>query len=170
MIETTVIGGGCFWCVEAAFKQLDGVKNVTPGYAGGHSENPTYREVCNAGTGHAEVVKIEYDGSEISYEDILELFFKIHDPTTKNKEGPDKGAQYRSIILYLNEKQREKAENFIDSKQKEYADKIMTEIELMDEFYPAEEKHQNYFEKNAKNIYCKTYIKPKVEKAREFEN
>ncbi|KXA92021.1 methionine sulfoxide reductase A, partial [candidate division MSBL1 archaeon SCGC-AAA259E19] len=129
MTETAVLGGGCFWCVEAAFKKLTEVKDVTSGYAGGHSENPSYREVCTGETGHAEVVKIEYDESEISYEDVLELFFRIHDPTTKDRQGPDKGTQYRSIILYKDENQAQKAERFIREKQGEYTDKILTEVE-----------------------------------------
>lgn len=168
MTETAVLGGGCFWCVEAAFKKLTGVKDVTSGYAGGHSENPSYREVCTGETGHAEVVKIEYDESEISYEDILELFFGIHDPTTKDRQGPDKGTQYRSIILYKDENQAQKAERFIREKQREYTDKILTEVEPLGKFYSAEEKHQNYFQKNPNDAYCRIHARPKVEKANEF--
>lgn len=170
MTETAVVGGGCFWCVEAAFKELDGVKNVTSGYAGGHSENPSYREVCTGGTGHAEVVKIEYDESEISYEDILELLFKIHDPTTKNRQGPDKGTQYRSIILYKDENQAQKAEKFIGERQEGCSDEIVTEVGPLEKFYPAEEEHQNYFQRNPNDAYCKIHAGAKVEKAEKFND
>ncbi len=169
MTETAVVGGGCFWCVEAAFKQLDGVETVTSGYAGGITEDPSYEEVCTGETGHAEVVKIEYDESEIPYEDILELFFKIHDPTTRNRQGPDEGSQYRSVILYEDERQAEKAKNFIREKREEYSDDIVTEVKPLQKFYRAEDKHQNYFDKNPSDAYCRTYARPKVEKAEEFE-
>jgi len=167
-MESAVIGGGCFWCIEAAYKQLKGIKTVVSGYAGGNTENPSYREVCSGKTGHAEVVKIEYDESQISFTDILEFFFRIHDPTTKDRQGPDTGSQYRSIILYQNDNQREIAERFIEEKSKEYEEEIVTEVEKLQQFYRAEEKHQNYFEKNPDDAYCTMHAQPKVEKAKEF--
>jgi peptide-methionine (S)-S-oxide reductase len=165
-----ILGGGCFWCIEAAFKELEGVKEVTSGYAGGHTEDPSYREVCSGDTGHAEVVKIEYDAEEIGLEEILELFFKIHNPTTKDREGPDIGSQYRSIILYQTEKEKERIQAFIEEKQKEYGDEIVTEVKELREFYRAEEKHQDYFEKNPEDAYCKMHARPKVEKVKEIKN
>ncbi|WP_414837566.1 peptide-methionine (S)-S-oxide reductase MsrA [Candidatus Nanosalina sp. VS9-1] len=163
-----ILGGGCFWCTEAAYKQLNGVEKVVSGYAGGHTENPTYREVCNGDTGHAEVIKIEYDEEKISLEKILEFFFKIHDPTTKDREGPDVGSQYRSIILYNSEQQKKEIEAFIEKIRKDYQDEIVTELRPLEKFYRAEEKHQDYFEKNPDDAYCTMHAQPKVDKAREF--
>ncbi len=168
MTEKAVLGGGCFWCTEAAYQNLEGVEKVTSGYAGGHTENPSYREVCSGKTGHAEVIKIEYDEEKISYEKILEFFFKIHDPTTEDREGPDVGSQYRSIILYQNSEQEKIAREFIEEKQAEYEDDIVTELEELEKFYKAEEKHQDYFEKNPSDAYCTMHAAPKVEKAKEF--
>lgn len=169
MTETATFGGGCFWCVEAAFEQLAGVTDVTSGYAGGHVENPTYREVCNGTTGHAEVVQVEYDADELAYEDLLEVFFKVHDPTTLNRQGPDVGEQYRSIILYHDDEQRDVAEAFVADLEAAdaYDDAIVTEIEPLDEFYRAEDKHQNYFEKHPNQAYCSVNVAPKVAKVRE---
>lgn len=167
-MESAVIGGGCFWCTEAAYKQLEGVKKATSGYAGGHTEDPSYREVCSGKTGHAEVIKVEYDKGEISYREILEFFFRVHDPTTEDREGPDVGSQYRSIILYQDSDQRQIAEEFIREKQEEYEDEIVTEVNRLEEFYKAEEKHQDYFDKNPNDAYCTMHAQPKVEKAREF--
>jgi len=167
-METAVLGGGCFWCTEAAYQNLEGIQKVVSGYAGGHTENPSYREVCNGETGHAEVIKIKYNPEEISYKEILKFFFRIHNPTTKNKEGPDEGSQYRSIILYQNEEQKETAENFIEEMQNEYEEEIVTELEELEKFYKAEEKHQNYFEKNPEDAYCKMHAQPKIWKAKEF--
>ena len=164
-----ILGGGCFWCTEAAFKEVEGVKEVTSGYAGGHTENPSYREVCSGDTGHAEVIKIEYDQEKLSLEKMLELFFKIHNPTTKDREGPDIGSQYRSIILYQTEEEKQKIKAFIDEKEKEYEDEIVTEVKKLENFYPAEEKHQDYFEKNPEDAYCKMHARPKKEKAREIQ-
>ena len=161
-----VVGGGCFWCIEAAFKEIEGVKSVTSGYAGGRTENPSYREVCSGTTGHAEVVKIEYDPEIIAVDEILEFFFKIHNPTTKDREGPDIGSQYRSIIFYQNSKEKNTIESFIEEKQEVYGEKILTEVEELRKFYPAEDKHQDYFEKNPEDAYCKMHAQPKVEKAR----
>jgi len=169
-MEEIVVGGGCFWCTEAAFKEVDGVKSVTSGYAGGHTENPSYREVCSGDTGHAEVIKIEFDKEEVGLEEILELFFRIHDPTTKDRQGPDIGSQYRSIILYQADEKKEFIEAFIEQKQEEYEDNIVTEVKKLEEFYRAEDKHQDYFEKNPEDAYCRMHARPKVEKAKSFDS
>ncbi|RLM52216.1 peptide-methionine (S)-S-oxide reductase MsrA [Halorubrum sp. Atlit-28R] len=167
--ETATVGGGCFWCVEAAFKELDGVERVTSGYAGGHVEDPSYREVCTGNTGHAEVVQVEYDPEALSYEEILEIFFTVHDPTQLNRQGPDVGTQYRSIVLYHDDEQRQIAENYVAALDEEggYDDDVVTEVERLETFYRAEEKHQDYFEKNPADAYCTMHAQPKVEKVRE---
>ncbi|KOX96241.1 peptide-methionine (S)-S-oxide reductase [Halorubrum sp. ASP1] len=167
--ETATVGGGCFWCVEAAFKELDGVERVTSGYAGGHVEDPSYREVCTGNTGHAEVVQVEYDPEALSYEEILEIFFTVHDPTQLNRQGPDVGSQYRSIVLYHDDEQRRLAEEYIAALDEEggYDDDVVTELERLETFYRAEEKHQDYFEKNPADAYCTMHAQPKVEKVRE---
>ncbi|QKY20738.1 peptide-methionine (S)-S-oxide reductase MsrA [Halolamina sp. CBA1230] len=175
MTETATLGGGCFWCVEAAFEELSGVEDVTSGYAGGHTEDPSYREVCSGDTGHAEVVQVEYDEEELDYEDVLEVFFTVHDPTQLNRQGPDVGSQYRSIVLTHDEQQREIAEAYVEALDEEggYDDDVVTEIEPLSTFYRAEEKHQNYFEKsltadgNTNDAYCARNVQPKVEKVRE---
>jgi len=166
---TATFGGGCFWCVEAAFEQLAGVTGVTSGYAGGTVEDPSYRAVCNGTTGHAEVVQVEYDPEAVSYEDLLEVFFTVHDPTTLNREGPDVGEQYRSIVLYHDDDQRERVEAFVDEleAQDAFDDDIVTEIEPLDTFYRAEDKHQDYFEKHPNQAYCSVNVAPKVSKVRE---
>ncbi len=156
--------------MEAAFKELNGVEKVLSGYAGGYTEDPSYREVCSDKNEHAEVVKISYDKSEISYEDLLKLFFKIHNPTTENREGPDRGNQYRSIILYENDKQKQKAEEFIEEESQYYSEDIVTEVKPLEKFWPAEEKHQDYYEKNPDDSYCRTYVAKKVNKAENFED
>ncbi len=158
-------GGGCFWCVEAAFERVRGVEAVVSGYAGGDTENPTYREVCSGTTGHAEVVQLTYDTDEISYEDLLEVFFSIHNPETKDREGPDVGSQYRSIVLCHDEAQREAVEAYVAELEAsgEY-DHIVTEIAPLDTFWRAEEKHQDYYEKNPNQPYCRMQIPPKLEK------
>ena len=168
-VETATFGGGCFWCVEAALKELHGVEAVTSGYAGGHSDDPTYREVCSGKTGHAEVVQVEYDPDRLGYEDLLEGFFTIHDPTQLNRQGPDVGTQYRSIVLYHDDRQRELVEAYVETLEEEdvYDDEIVTEIEPLERFYEAEEKHQDYFEKNPNDAYCTMNAAPKVEKVRE---
>ena len=160
-------GGGCFWCIEAAFKQLDGVHAVTSGYAGGHAENPTYRDVCNETTGHAEVVQLEYDPAVVAYDDLLEVFFTIHDPTQLNRQGPDVGTQYRSIVLWHDDDQRRQAEAYIEALEEEYDDDVVTELEPLETFHEAEEYHQDYFEKNPNDAYCSFHAAPKVEKVRE---
>ena len=167
MSATATFGGGCFWCTEAAMQELDGVESVTSGYAGGHTENPTYREVCSGSTGHAEVVQIEYDPDVIGYDDLLEVFFATHDPTQLNRQGPDVGTQYRSIVLYHDDEQRRQAEAYVEALDEEYDDDVVTEIESLERFWPAEEYHQDYFEKNPNDAYCRMHAQPKVEKVRE---
>ena len=169
MTERATFGGGCFWCIEAAFEELGGVESVTSGYAGGHTEEPTYEEVCSGETGHAEVVQVEYDPDVVSYEDLLEVFFTIHDPTQLNRQGPDIGSQYRSIVLVHDDRQRELVETYVETLEEEgvYDDEIVTEIEPLERFWEAEEYHQNYFEKNPQDAYCRMHAAPKVEKIRE---
>ena len=171
MAETNhaTFGGGCFWCIEAAFKEIDGVSSVTAGYAGGHTTDPTYREVCSGETGHAEVVQLAYDPDRIGYEELLEVFFTIHDPTQLNRQGPDVGSQYRSIVLYHNDRQRELAAAYIEALDEDggYDSDIITELEALERFYRAEEKHQDYFEKNPTDAYCTMHAQPKVEKVHE---
>jgi peptide-methionine (S)-S-oxide reductase len=167
--DSATFGGGCFWCIEAAFEELAGVSDVTSGYAGGDTDDPTYREVCSGSTGHAEVVQVEYDTDELAFDDLLEVFFTVHDPTTLNREGPDVGSQYRSIVLYHSDDQRERVDAFVDELEAEGAfdDDIVTEIEPLETFYRAEEKHQNYFEKHPNQAYCTVNVAPKVSKVRE---
>lgn len=170
MTETTAratFGGGCFWCIEAAFEELAGVESVVSGYAGGHTEDPTYREVCSEQTGHAEVVQVEFDTEQLAYADLLEVFFAVHDPTTKDRQGPDVGSQYRSIVLYHDDQQREVVEAFVEELAAAYEDSIVTEIKPLETFYEAEQYHQNYFEKNPNEAYCRVNVAPKVRKVRE---
>jgi len=169
-MDEIVVGGGCFWCTEAAFKEVEGVLEVTSGYAGGHTEDPSYREVCSGDTGHAEVVKIRFDKEEVGLDELLNLFFRIHDPTTEDREGPDVGTQYRSIILYSCKEQQEAVEAFMEGLKEDYGDEIVTEVVALEEFYPAEEKHQDYFEKNPEDAYCTMHAQPKVEKAQEMQS
>ena len=166
-MERATFGGGCFWCVEAAFEELDGVESVISGYAGGHTDDPSYNAVCSGRTGHAEVVQLEYDPETIAYEDLLEVFFTIHDPTTKDREGPDVGSQYRSAIYAHSDDQLETAEAFAAELEAEgLYEGIVTEIEPLETFYEAEEYHQNYFEKNPNDAYCSMHAAPKVDKVR----
>ena len=167
--EKATLGGGCFWCLEAVYQEIDGVESVVSGYAGGHVASPTYRQVCSGGTGHAEVVQITFDPSRVSYRDLLEIFFTIHNPTTKDREGADVGPQYRSIILHHDEEQREVAESVIrELEEKEvFSDPIVTEVESLDTFYEAEEDHQNYYRDNPSLPYCQSVISPKVSKLRQ---
>jgi len=167
--ETATVGGGCFWCVEAAFEELDGVERVTSGYAGGHTDDPSYRGVCSGTTGHAEVVQVEYDPDALSYEEILEVFFTVHDPTQLNRQGPDVGSQYRSIVLTHDDDQHAAATEYVAALDEEggYDDDVVTEIEPLETFYRAEEKHQDYFAKNPADAYCTMHAQPKVEKVRE---
>ena len=165
-LETATLGGGCFWCTEAVFKELKGVVDVKPGYSGGHVKNPSYREVCTENTGHAEVAQIRFDPSIISFSDILEVFFKTHDPTTLNRQGNDVGTQYRSIIFYHSEKQKETAEKVIQlfEKEKIYDKPIVTQIEPFKAFYEAEDYHHDYYERNKNQPYCQFVITPKLKK------
>lgn len=165
--QKATFGGGCFWCIEAAFKELDGIAAVTSGYAGGDVANPTYEQVCSGKTGHAEVVQLEFDPDVVAYEDLLDVFFAIHDPTQLNRQGPDVGTQYRSIVLYHDDDQRRLAEAYIEAVDESYDDDVVTELEPMETFYEAEPYHQDYFEKNPKDAYCQFHASPKVEKVRE---
>ncbi len=168
-LASAVFGGGCFWCLDPLFSHVRGVKTVATGYAGGKKENPTYAEVSTGTTGHAEVVKIDYDPAVITYEELLNIFFYVHDPTTLNRQGNDIGPQYRSIILYADEAQRQTAEKVIKElvEKKVYKNPIVTELVKLDKFYRAEEEHQKYFEKNPEKAYCRLVIAPKFEKFKE---
>jgi peptide-methionine (S)-S-oxide reductase len=163
------LGGGCFWCLEAVYQEVDGVDEVVSGYAGGDVPSPSYRQVCSGTTGHAEVVQLTYDPAVVAYRDLLEIFFTIHNPTTKDREGADVGPQYRSIILYHDEEQRETAEVLIDRLEAEgvFGDPIVTEVEPLTTFYEAEAKHQNYYKDNPSLPYCQSVISPKVSKLRQ---
>lgn len=168
-LEGAFLGGGCFWCTETVFSHTRGVKSAVPGYAGGTKENPTYEEVCGEKTGHAEVVKIEYDPKAITYEELINIFFSVHDPTTPDQQGPDVGSQYRSIILYASDEQRKIAQKIIDelTEQKLYDKRIVTELRPLEKFYPAEAYYVNYFEKNPNQAYCQAVVAPKLSKFRE---
>lgn len=167
-LEKITLGGGCFWCTEAVYLQMKGVVDVKPGYSGGHVKNPSYKEVCNETTGHAEVVQITYDPEIVSFAEILEVFFVTHDPTTLNRQGNDVGTQYRSAIFYHSEKQKETALQIIGNleKEKAYEKPIVTEITEFKAFYPAEDYHINYFARNKSQPYCQFVVAPKVEKFR----
>ncbi len=162
--ETIVLGGGCFWCVEAVLTQLTGVASVTPGYAGGSVPNPTYEQVCTGRTGHAEVAKVEFDPSLIPLSDLLLIFFHTHDPTTLNRQGADEGTQYRSIVLYTSQTQQQIIEKMLQelNVSGEFKSPIVTEVKKLDVFYPAESYHQSYYEKNSYQPYCQVVISPKI--------
>jgi peptide-methionine (S)-S-oxide reductase len=162
--ETATLGGGCYWCTEAIFQMLPGVKSVASGFAGGTKENPTYEEVCTGRTGHAEVIQVEFDPKVISYEKILKTFWEAHDPTTLNRQGHDAGTQYRSIILYSNEAQKLAAEKSKAEAQKHFHDPIVTQIVPLQKFYKAKLDHQNFYRNNPNQPYCQAIIRPKVEK------
>ena len=166
--EVATLGGGCFWCLDGIYRQLKGVESVVSGYAGGTKPNPTYREVCGGNTGHAEVVQITYDPSQISYRDLLDVFFTIHDPTTQDRQGGDVGPQYRSIILTHSDEQARIARETIADVTAEgvWDDPIVTQIEPLTTFYPAESYHQDYFANNPNQPYCQVVIAPKVAKFR----
>jgi peptide-methionine (S)-S-oxide reductase len=165
MTESAVLAGGCFWCLEAAYDELDGVAKVQSGYAGGDMANPSYKQVCNGTTGHAEVVKIDYDPSVISYADLLRVFFTIHDPTTLNRQGNDIGTQYRSAIFYATPEQKAAAEAAVAEFTPVWG-KIVTEIVPLAEFWPAEPEHEDYFVRNPWSGYCQAVIAPKIAKLR----
>lgn len=164
--EQATFGNGCFWCTEAVFQKLKGVESVRSGYSGGHVENPTYEQVCGKQTGHAEVLRIEYDPSVISYDELLEVFWATHDPTTLNRQGNDVGPQYRSVIFYHNDEQKQKAEKYKADLEKSgvYDNPIITAIEPLKNYYPAENYHQNYYINHTSQPYCYFVIKPKVDK------
>jgi peptide-methionine (S)-S-oxide reductase len=166
--DVATLGGGCFWCLEAVYQELRGVEKVESGYSGGHVTNPTYREVCSETTGHAEVVQVTFDPDVVSYRNILEVYFTIHDPTTLNRQGADVGTQYRSVIFYHDDEQRRVAEAVISDLESEglWRDPIVTEVVPFDEFYVAEEYHQDYFRNNGFQPYCQVIIAPKVAKFR----
>jgi peptide-methionine (S)-S-oxide reductase len=163
-LESAVFGGGCFWCLDAQFKLVNGVRSVISGYAGGITKNPTYEEVCSETTGHAEVIQVQFDPAVVSYEDLLRKFFRAHDPTTLNRQGADVGTSYRSIILYENDSQKAIAEKVKADAQKDWADPIVTEIAPLKAFYKAEDYHQDYFAKNPEQGYCRLVVAPKVKK------
>lgn len=167
-LDTITLGAGCFWCVEAVFLELKGVKSVTSGYMGGHVKNPTYKDVCNGNTGHAEVARIVYDPKELSLPELLEVFWRTHDPTTLNRQGADVGTQYRSAIFFHNEDQKRIAEHYkkeLDA-SKAFSAPIVTEITEASTFYEAEDYHQNYYAQNGDQGYCRMVIQPKLEKFR----
>lgn len=166
--DTAILGGGCFWCIEAVFEQVKGVHKVLSGYSGGQSFNPSYEEVCTGKTGHAEVVQVIYNSDELSFKELLIIFFTAHDPTTKDRQGADIGTQYRSIILYQTVNQKTIAENLIDqlNKSKIFSQQIVTEVKPFQIFYKAEDKHQNYFSSNPSSGYCNYVINPKLIKIR----
>jgi len=165
-IETAVFGGGCFWCTEAIFSKLRGIYSVLPGYAGGDITSPTYEDVSGGDTGHTEVVKVEFNPGVVSYQNLLEIFFEIHDPTTLNRQGNDFGPQYRSVIFYSSDEQKNLAEKFITelNESKKFRDPIVTEIKALSKFFPAEESHLEYYEKNKNQPYCQLVISPKLKK------
>lgn len=167
--DVAILAGGCFWCTEAIYKDLKGIEDVEPGYAGGTTQNPTYEQVCSGSTGHAESIKITFDPKVISYHDILSIFFTVHDPTTLNRQGADMGTQYRSAIFYINDEQKHTAIEVIHEIQKAkiWPDKIVTEVTPYSNFYAAEDYHHNYFARNPQNMYCQVVIAPKVAKFRE---
>jgi peptide-methionine (S)-S-oxide reductase len=169
-MEVATFAGGCFWCTEAVFLEIKGVEKVVSGYIGGKTKNPTYKDICTGQTGHAEAIQITFNPNEVAYEDLLEVFFGTHDPTTLNRQGADVGTQYRSEIFYHSEVQKTKAENYIQllEKEKLYDKKIVTKVSSATEFYLAEEYHQNYYNQNSSQGYCQMVIAPKLEKLRKY--
>lgn len=165
-LQTATFGSGCFWCTEAVFLDVKGVKSVVSGYMGGKTVNPSYKEVCTGATGHAEVIQLKYDPAQVSYEDLLEIFWNTHDPTTLNRQGADEGTQYRSVVFYHNDEQKKIAQAYKDQLSTSHVFKkpIVTEITAASDFYPAEDYHQNYYALNANQGYCQYVIRPKVEK------
>ena len=166
--EVALLGAGCFWCTEAAFQEIRGVKEVLPGYAGGHLEKPSYEQVCSGNTGHAEVGKIIFDPDEVSYSEILEIYFSIHDPTSLNRQGADVGEQYRSVIFYMSPEQERIAKEMIRNMEKErvYKNPIVTAVEPFKNFFEAEDYHKNYYKNNSREPYCQIVISPKLKKLR----
>ncbi len=168
--QLATFGGGCFWCLDAAFKTFTGVKAVTSGYCGGAVANPTYQQVCTGATGHAEVVQIEFEPAKISYDQLLEIFWDVHDPTSMNRQGADEGTQYRSVIFYHDEAQKQAAEKSKLAAAKRFKSPIVTEIVALKPFYPAEDYHQDYFHKHPNVPYCAYVIQPKLEKLRKAKH
>ena len=168
-LETATLAAGCFWCVEAVFDDLRGVRDVVSGYSGGHTENPTYQQVCSETTGHAEVAQIKFDPQELSFKELLQVFFAVHDPTTLNRQGNDIGSSYRSAIFYHDDEQKRIAEEVIREVTEEavYDSPIVTEVTAFDKFYPAEDYHQEYFANNPNQPYCAAVVAPKVAKFRQ---
>ena len=168
-VEIAVLGGGCFWCVEAVFEDITGITEITSGYSGGHKVNPNYYEVCSEKTGHAEVVKLEFDPNQITFPEILEVFFATHDPTTLNRQGADKGARYRSVILYTSESQKDQAATFIKELDASGTENgpVVTELSPFEVYYPAEREHQLFYQNNPGSMYCQIVISPKVAKVRQ---
>ena len=162
--QFALIGGGCFWCTEAVFEQIDGIMSVISGYAGGQTKNPTYKDICTGKTGHAEVIKIQFDPKIVSFSQILEIFGNAHDPTTLNRQGADVGTQYRSTIMFYDEKQKKEAELWKEKLTSKLVDSVVTEIVPAPKFYPAEEYHQDYYAKNPEQGYCSFVIRPKLKK------
>jgi peptide-methionine (S)-S-oxide reductase len=169
MTRTAVFGGGCFWCTEAVFRRLRGVLDVQPGYAGGHVEHPTYEEVSSGTTGHAEVIRFEFDPALIRYDDLLDVFFATHDPTTADRQGNDVGPQYRSVIFSVDEEQRDAAREFIEklNRSSEYGAPIVTTVQPLDRFWSAEDYHKKYYETHRGDPYCQIVINPKLEKVQQ---
>lgn len=168
--QIATLGGGCFWCLEAVFKELKGVLGVVSGYAGGRPKNPTYREVCSGLTGHAEVVQLTFDAATISFRELLQIFFSIHDPTTLNRQGADVGSQYRSVIFWHDASQKSVAEEVISEMSREgiWSDPIVTQLVPFEAFYPAEDYHQDYFAQNPRQPYCQAVVAPKLAKFRKL--
>jgi peptide-methionine (S)-S-oxide reductase len=168
MIQEATLGAGCFWCIEACYKDLKGVIEVYPGYAGGHTPNPTYKDVCNEITGHAEVARVVFDDEQVSFDEILEVFWFVHDPTQLNRQGNDVGTQYRSVVFYHSELQKEVAEAYKMrlTVEKVWDRPIVTEISVLTNFYKAEDYHHDYYANNPGNLYCQSVVRPKVEKFR----
>ncbi|MCL5408221.1 MAG: peptide-methionine (S)-S-oxide reductase MsrA [Candidatus Thermoplasmatota archaeon] len=164
MTKSIVLGGGCFWCTEAVFSVINGITSTQPGYSGGTVQNPSYETVCEGGTGHAEAVRVEYDQDVISLQEILDVFFTMHDPTSLNKQGDDIGEQYRSVIFYSDKEDESVIRRTVEEVQKEYSKKVVTAIKPLKNFYPAETYHKDYFKKNPGSLYCNAVIRPKVNK------
>jgi peptide-methionine (S)-S-oxide reductase len=169
-LETAILASGCFWCTEAVYQRISGVKKVTSGYTGGRVDNPTYEQVSMGNTGHAEAIQIEFDPMEISYEEILDIFWKVHDPTTLNKQGADVGTQYRSAIFYTTEKQKKIAEQSKKDAQRDFQDPIVTEVVQAGVFYEAENYHQNFYNQNRNYPYCRIVIDPKLRRLQQIHD
>ena len=167
-IQIATFGGGCFWCIDAAFRRVKGVRNVSSGYAGGEIENPSYQQICTGLTGHAEVVQLDFDSSIVSYNTLLEMFFTLHDATQLNRQGNDVGTQYRSVIYYHDEKQKAESQAMIDALQKQIREPIVTELSPLTNFYPAEQYHQDYYNENPNQGYCSILIAPKLAKFEQY--